>query len=274
MNSAAPKTIDRAQFDEAYLRHHDLNFEGFGRPTHIPAGTWALQVPAAREALRNAFPEVRDCAWLLSQAPPSRRPTNSYSLKHNLERLHDAVGCPRHISNGAVILAADLAGLTVRRTRGLDAMIDIHPDFLSGALGGLPYRVPVDESKVHQIDAWVERLARLDRAGRGVPATQLADGFDGLADVDAALMNLRNIVASDGRYVALRRGRGFPRWIANTIDTPRPLDIALTLHLRALDDELTQTIDALRASPRDLPVDVVRAVDASLREVVDAFRAD
>lgn len=230
-----------------------------------------------REALRAAWPLIRDCALLLCTADPSHGSLNSYVLKHRIEHRFEILGRPRYVANGVAILAAKLAGLRVRQIDGPNAVFDVHSNFLGGRTAGLAYLVRHSETELAEAAALIDRVTRCVRNRRGVSPTRIVRPMEAIEPISAALHRSELVVSADGRVLTSPIINGLGRmWSVRTVSDPRPTRLAAILALRDLESELDGTIAETREalsklSPEEAARPMPEALAAAARDVETSF---
>jgi hypothetical protein len=261
-------TLTEAEIAAAIDEEPALNIEGYQRS--------AVQ-SHKRDALRAAWPLIRDCALLLSAADPSPGALNSYTLKHRLEHRFEILGRPRYVANGVAILAAKLAGLRVRHIDGPNAVFDVHPNFLGGRTAGLAYRVRHSEAELAEVAALVDRVTRCVRNRRGVSPTRIVGPTEAIEPISAALHRSELVASADGRVLTSPIINGLGRmWSVRGVTDSRPALLAASIALGDLEAELNGTIAEAREalaqlSPEEAARPMPEAFAAAARDVELSF---
>jgi hypothetical protein len=234
--------VTQETIDSVLDRVPNLTSTGFERPTVPGFG-------ARREDLRRSLTEIFACVSLLSSVTPS--PTYSalsYRLARGAEEAFEAIGAPIHVTNGILLLAAYLCGIEPRSIDGLNALLPLHPSYLRGPRGGLPYRPAFTEDDMRDVDSLTARIEAADprRNRGGASALKITPKGLSVEDTAAALHRLEGICGSSGRYLIRSVDRIHRRWTVGYASADlRPLRLAGRLHLRALETQLAETIAAL-----------------------------
>jgi hypothetical protein len=97
-----------ARLDALLLQHPTLS--AYGHAWKPVPGTTLEEV---RARLRAQINQIEICLVFLGDAPQCKpgKGTDSYFLKHSVERILESLGVGRHVSNGSLIAAAMLLGL-------------------------------------------------------------------------------------------------------------------------------------------------------------------
>ena len=135
-----PRTITRADIDQVLAEHPKLGEWGYDHPD----ARARANLDAARESLRGQVAEVQAAHdWLLTLHPIAegeRWPT-SYGLKHDGEH---SKAIP-YVTNGAMIVAAFLAGVSIRLNEGPNPSI------------GLSLTAPKPQPAPGSFTAWLQQ---------------------------------------------------------------------------------------------------------------------